>query len=31
MISGLLLRIGVPLLTRDIHFDYIRGLEVINW
>ena len=25
------LELGVPLLTRDGHFDYIHGLEVINW
>jgi len=25
------LELGVPLLTRDGHFNYIHGLEVINW
>jgi tRNA(fMet)-specific endonuclease VapC len=25
------LELGVPLLTRDGHFDHVRGLEVINW
>jgi predicted nucleic acid-binding protein len=30
-VAATCLEVGVPLLTRDGHFDYIRGLEVINW
>ena len=30
-IGATCLELGVPLLTRDGHFDYIHGLEVINW
>ena len=30
-IAATCLELGVPLLTRDSHFDYIRGFEVINW
>lgn len=30
-VAATCLELGVPLLTRDGHFDYIGGLEVINW
>ena len=30
-VAATCLELVVPLLTRDGHFDYIRGLEVINW
>ena len=30
-IAATCLELGVPLLTRDGHFDHIHGLEVINW
>ena len=30
-IAATCLEPGVPLLTRDRHFDHIHGLEVINW
>ena len=30
-VAATCLEVGVPLLTRDGHFDYIHGLEVINW
>ena len=30
-VAATCLELGVPLLTRDGHFDHIRGLEVINW
>lgn len=30
-IAAACLELGVPLLSRDGHFDYVRGLEVINW
>ena len=29
-VAATCLELGVPLLTRDGHFDYIGGLEVIN-
>ena len=30
-VAATCLELGVPLLTRDGHFDHIHGLEVINW
>lgn len=30
-IAATCLELGISLLTRDGHFDYIHGLEVINW
>ena len=30
-VAATCLELGVPLLTRDGHLDYIHGLEVINW
>jgi tRNA(fMet)-specific endonuclease VapC len=30
-IAATCLELGVPLLTRDGHFDHVHGLEVINW
>ena len=30
-VAATCLELGVPLLSRDGHFDYIHGLEVINW
>jgi predicted nucleic acid-binding protein len=30
-VAAACLELGVPLLSRDGHFDYVRGLEVINW
>ena len=30
-VAATCLELGVPLLTRDGHFDNIGGLEVINW
>ena len=30
-VAAACLELGVPLLSRDSHFDYVRGLEVINW
>ena len=30
-VAATCLEVGIPLLTRDGHFDYIRDLEVINW
>ena len=30
-VAATCLELGVPLLTRDGHFDHIHDLEVINW
>ena len=30
-VAATCLELGVPLLTRDGHFDHIHGLEVITW
>ena len=30
-IAATCLELGVPLLTRDGHFDHVHDLEVINW
>jgi predicted nucleic acid-binding protein len=30
-VAATCLELGVPLLTRNGHFDHVHGLEVINW
>jgi len=30
-VAATCLELGLPLLTQDGHFDYIYGLEDINW
>lgn len=30
-IAATCLELGIPLLTADGHFDYVQGLQVVNW
>jgi len=30
-IAATCLELGIPLLTTDGHFDYVEGLQVVNW
>lgn len=30
-IAAICLDLGVPLLTRDAHFDHVPGLQVVRW
>jgi len=30
-VAAICLELGIPLLSRNGHFDHVHGLEVINW